>query len=267
MRNKILAYLTIAATAIMPVQSLAIGKMNVNAMPNTANQQAAQTQANSQKMTNLRQRGDQEINRRITALNRLISMINAMKKISGDQKSSFVSQVNSYITELNNLKNKIDADTDLDTMKTDIQSIVSDYRVFVLFMPKITILATADKLSDISDQLTTFAGKLQTRITADQQAGKDVTSLNTELSDMQAKIADAKTQAANVENAVMTLDPSGYPGNRTGLETGRTDLQTGRTDVKNAIADAREIIQGLKTLEGTGTNTTPPSGTAAPTNQ
>ena len=198
------------------------------------------------RVTNLKSRGDLEITRRITSLNTLFSKINGLKKLSDAQKSTFTTNVQSEITTLTTLKSKIDADTDLATLKTDIMSIVQAYRVYLVYMPQIRILASADRMDVTADLLTTEALQLQTRITSASTGGHDVTSLNSLLTDMNSKIADAKTQYQNATNLVTSLTPAGYPGNKTSLVQGKTDIQTGAADLKTAHQDAMQIRTGLK---------------------
>ena len=195
-----------------------------------------------------KERADQEIDRRIAALNELITRISGMKKLSDANKSSFVNQVQSEITNLTNLKSKIDADTDPQTLKTDKQSIIQSYRIFALFIPKIRILAAADRMDVTADKLSDLAQKLQGRIAQAQSDGKDVSSLQTALGNMQNKIADAKTQYQNAKNLVISLTPDGYPGNKTSLQSAQSMIKTGAQDLKSALQDARTIRDGLKAM-------------------
>src|SRR5579872_6107659 len=98
----------------------------------TQQRQQIQAQVVQTRQTNLKTRADNEITRRITALNDLITRINGFTRLTADQKSSFVTQIQTEINTLTSLKTKIDADTDTATLKTDVQSIVAEYRVFAL---------------------------------------------------------------------------------------------------------------------------------------
>lgn len=269
MSIKNVKYLLILIVLVIPSQALAITgsgdttthtstRTGPNQTPagNTGNQQpnrdANKQASEAQLLQKLKERGDKEIARRIAGLNHLMDKINGMSKLTADQKAAFASEVNQNISDLNALKAKIDADTDLQTLKTDIKSIVDSYRIFALVMPQINILGTAERTIEVANKMSTFAGKLQVRITEAEQNGKDVAVLKLALADMQAKITDAQTQATNAEDAVMNLDPSGYPGNRTSLEQGWKDLKTAREDFGAASKDGKKIVEGLKALETGG---------------
>jgi hypothetical protein len=229
----------VLATLITPVHA-------VDTVDNTTTDPAQ-----TARMTNLVQRADNEIDRRLVALNNLTAKISTLKRISDGQKSAFNSEIQTNITSLTNLKAKIDADTDLPTLKQDVQSIVDNYRIFALYMPKIHLLAGADIASDMAGSLGSLAIKLQNKITTDQQAGKDVATLQTLLTEMQTKVSDASNQAANITDLVIQLVPSGYPGNSTNLSSARDMLKTARADIQAASQDAQQIITGLKAFQKT----------------
>ncbi len=201
--------------------------------PSAANQE--------NRISNLQNRANEAIENRITRLNQLIDKINDIKRLTSDQKSTLTGQIQSEVSALETLKTKIDADTDLTTLRADVQSIVKSYRVYVVFIPKVYIVAHADRLMDVVGLLQTYESKLQTRVTA---AGSP-SALTALLSDMTAKLTDANTQAQNAINAVLPLTPDGWPGNKATLQSARTMLQTARQDIQTAWHDAQQIRQGL----------------------
>lgn len=206
----------------------------------------AKAAAREATMTRLRNRADTEITRRVNALTKLINLINAMKRLTTDQKSSFTTGIQGQITALNALKAKIDADTDLSTLRTDVQSIVTSYRIFALYMPQVSIMAHADRLLAIVDEMNTISSKVKARVDAAQSAGVDTTAMQALMTDRAAKIADASTQAQNAIAAVLPLTPDGYPGNKTTLTSARTMLVTARQDLQKALQDVQEIRKLLR---------------------
>ncbi len=199
-----------------------------------------------QKVADLQKRGDTEIERRIAALNQLITRIDKIRKISATQKTELKAKVQTEIDTLNALKAKIDADTDITTLRADVKSIVDSYRVFVVFMPQIQLIGAADRLLTVAANLSAISTKLQERITQAEAAGKDVTQLNTYLTDLNTKVTDANTQANAVITEALALTPEGYPGNKTTIQTLRTKIKTGTTDIQTARQDAQNIIKQLK---------------------
>ncbi len=208
------------------------------------------------KETNLRSRADIEIQRRLTALQELLTKIVALKHVPDASKTVYSTSIQNEITSLTNLKAKIDAETDTAALKTEVQSIITSYRVFALFMPQIRILAAADTATTVADNLTTVWTKLQTRITTAKASGIDTSSWETLLSDMQIKVTDAKSTAAAVITEVSSLTPEGYPGNKTTLEDARKKLLTAHLSLKTAAQDGKKIIQALIASAGGKLNAT-----------
>ncbi|QQG47849.1 MAG: hypothetical protein HY044_02040 [Candidatus Woesebacteria bacterium] len=198
----------------------------------------------------LTDRADQEIERRITSLNNLITRIQAMKKISDSQKSAFLSQIQSEITSLTNLKAKIDADTDPEILLTDKKSILTEYRVYWLFIPKFRIVASADRILEISDDLSALVTKIQKLIdSAKQKNGKDISSTNSIISEIQTKLIDAKTQAQNAIDTVSNLTPDG--GDASKMSANTQALQSARSMLKNALLDLNNVrfdIQKIRVI-------------------
>ncbi len=216
---------------------------------------AAKQEAN---MSRLKTRADNEITRRVNALTRLISRISEMKRLTPEQKTSLTLQVQSEITALTTLKAKIDADTDLATLRTDVQSITKSYRIYALYIPKIYIIVHADRLLSLVDDMTALQAKLQTRIDALKAEGKDTSQMQTFISDMTTKLADAKTKAQSAIDMVVLLTPEGFPGNKATLVSARTLLQTARKDLSDAHKAAQQIRQNAK-ITPVGPTPTPAS--------
>lgn len=222
------------------------GTFALDVTPAAQDSSAATTAANQTKLNDLKTRGSAEITRRLATLDKMSAVINGSSKLSSADKTSLISQVNSEISGLTALKTKLNADTDLTTALADVQSIYSEYRVYALLVPKIYLLNTSDNELTNDDKLTTLAGKLQTRITAAQTAGKDVTSLQSSLSDMNAKISAAQGLANAVNSKVEPLQPSDYNTDKTILSGQRDQLQTAHQDNVAAYNDAKTIVAGLK---------------------
>lgn len=199
-------------------------------------------------ITRLKTRGDAEIDRRVTALNTLVTKIGAMKRLTDAQTATFTSGIQGQVAILTALKTKIDADTDIAVLRTDVQSIIKSYRIFALYMPQVAIMSHADRMLAIIDEMNQISGKLQKRIDAAKSAGHDITSMVALMTDRANKLSDASTQAENALNAVLPLTPAGYPGNKATLMSARTMLQTGRADLVAAEKDASQVRQTLKSF-------------------
>ncbi len=194
---------------------------------------------------------DEEINRRIKALTELKTRVAAMVRVSAAVKATIAAQVDSEISALTSLKAKIDADTEITVLKTDIQSITKSYRIFALIIPEGQIAVMADKIKATADTLSFLGIKLAVRIAAAKTAGKDVTVSEAALADLNVKVADAKVQADAALAITASLTPDNgdeakFQANKKALMDARVKLRAGEADLKAAHKDAREIVVSLK---------------------
>ncbi|OGH07697.1 MAG: hypothetical protein A2171_00605 [Candidatus Levybacteria bacterium RBG_13_35_9] len=238
----------------------------------SAQAQTIKAQNEQKLMENLKERANKEIDRRIAALNKLLTRLGQMKKLSAEQISSLQAQIQTDINGLNTLKAKINADTDLTTLRTDVKSIVTDYRIFAFFMKYINLSAALERASNLYDKLLVVHGKLAAKITEAASNGKDVTQLNTKLSDMKAKLDSAKTLIDAAIAEISGLNAQGYPGNTATLADARTKLKTAHQNLKDAHILSKKIINDLRSLNKsssfptvTGAPTSTPTATLTPT--
>jgi hypothetical protein len=230
------------------------GSTTLNASSSINKNKEKRQESATTTISNLKARAGQEIKRRIDALNKLNTRVQAMKKVSAQGKASMAAQVQAQITLLTNLKIKIDADTDLTVLRTDIKTITDSYRIYALIIPQGEIYAAADRATSIADDLTTVSGKLQTRITAASALGKDVTALQTSLADLNAKVADARVQIKAALDKISNLTPdlgkdSQFQANKDALSKARTNIRVAKQDLDAANKDTRNIVKGLKDFE------------------
>ena len=202
------------------------------------------TTASPEMISLLKTKADAEIARRIASINELIIKINGLKRLLGSDKTNLINTANTMVANLTALKTKIDADTDLATLRTDQKSIFDQYRIYMLFMPQLRIYVAADRINDTADLMTQVASKLQTRINGN-------TTLQATLDDANAKIADAKAQATNAINAISGLTPdSGNEGiassNKQALLSAKDMIMAATTDLQTARHDFVSIVTTLK---------------------
>lgn len=197
------------------------------------------------------ERAGKEIDRRLEGLNKLIDRIMNAKRIDSDDKSSLSATITAQINALTALKAKIDADTSTTTLKEDVQSITKSYRIFALVMPQASIMASADRVKYVADQLSTLSAKLKTRLDALTAGGTDVSASVTLLADMNAKIASAKTQAQAAIDSIVNLKPDNgdktiMESNLAALKAAREKVRAAQADLKTAREDARKIMGNIK---------------------
>lgn len=229
----------------------------------TSASKAAERKEQRQETTleNLKKRSLSEIDRRLKSLSGIMTKITSLKKLSETQKSTLSTQVQTEITNLTALRAKIEADTDLETLKTDAKSIVSSYRIYALFIPKIHILTGAEATLSAIEKMSSAQAELNSRADAAATAGADTTEIETLLTTMQALITSATTNVNAAITTVTPLTPDGYPANKTGLESARESLKKARENLMEAYKTAKEITKLLRQIPVSPTVTLAPTTT------
>jgi hypothetical protein len=251
-----LATVAILALSVLPVSAQTLGaSASVTASANGVSTGVSA----SAKLSDIITKANSDITARITALNALNTRVAGMKNESAAEKASISSQVQTNITGLTSLKAKIDADTDASVAKTDAATIFGTFRIYALVIPQGWILASADRVTTIGSMMTTLSAKIQTRISADQSAGKNVTSLTAALADMNAKVTDASSQSASASAGISALVPDQgnatvAASNKASLVASRADIKTATTDLKAARTDITTLLSGLKSLGSVSTS-------------
>lgn len=219
----------------------------------------------AQKEESQKKNASKEVERRIEFLSKLTARIQEMKKLSETDKTSLINQINEQIASLQTLKTKIDSDTDPATLKADRQLMAKQYRIYMLFIPRLQILASADRIIEITDDISVLVTKIQDRLTQAALNGKDVTIMQTTLKNIQTKMADAKTQALSAQALVIQLVPDTgdaniAKSNQKALQEARAKLVLAKKDIADAQKDIQIIRKSLTTEKPkTSTSSASPS--------
>jgi hypothetical protein len=206
------------------------------------------TAAQQARLQTIISKGNQEIARRLATLGTLSSKLNAATKLSAADKASLTSEVATATSGLTSLKTQLDAETTVAGASQDAQSIISGYRVYALVVPKVHLVKQADDEQSTDTKLTALAAKLQTRLTTAQKAGKNVTAVQAQLTDLLAKVSAAQSIASGIETDVVGLKPTDFNSNHSVLSGDAAQLKTAHADNQAAYQDAKSIVAGIKAL-------------------
>ncbi len=213
----------------------------------------AQTKAAAnlaQRITNWQARGSKEIDARVTSMNDLLSRVQAMKNVSDNDKAMLSSEIQSLVSTLGNLKGQIGSETSTTTLANDVKSITQSYRVYLLVEPQVRIIAAADRIKTIVNQLGLIDGKIQSRLAQDPTANGNA-SVQSALTDITAKLSDANTQAQAAVSEITALQPD--QGDKTVMTSNTTTLKDARSKILAAQKDlvaAKKDAQSIVTILG-----------------
>lgn len=221
----------------------------------------ASSTAETTRAARAKEKAAQEIDRRIASLNAMLARITAMKKVNDALKTNLTTNVNLEIEGFNNLKAKIEADTDLATLKTDVQSVTQSYRIYALVMPQVHISVAADRIATIINMMNSVGGKLQARITSAKAAGNNTTAAETALTDLGTKLQSAQTHAQASITLVAPLvpdqgDKTVQASNEAKIKEAQAELKAAQADLVAARKDITTIIKEIKGYKAEGSAST-----------
>lgn len=253
------ALLAIAAAALVGVA--AIGPVSAAQRPDPL---AAEAQANSgakpcheqwaaakvASVDHLRRLGDCEIDRRLATLTTLDTRVVAARLVTDDHRSALRAEYAADRTGLTALRATIDAESSVTGLRADLKRIATDYRIYLLVVPKTAEVIAADSEVAAVARLADASSRLQARIDAAKAAGKDVTTAQADLDAMNAKAAQVTPLVQGVPAAVLPLTPAQFNAgtakpvlvnSRTAIRNARALLVGARSDAKACIAALREL--------------------------
>lgn len=196
------------------------------------------------RLTNVKARADKMIGTRIADLQTLLSHVTTDSKLPANDASAFANDINTTISSLQALKAKIDADTDYTTALADTKTIVTSYRIYLIYEPKLRLMIAVDNLTSLNQKLASLSGNLAMLINNLKSQGRDVTTAQNALSDLNAKLTDAnnKLSDANIMLKNITISQAGQQP----FVTVKQDLAAVRQDYAAIRHDLAQIRSSLK---------------------
>ena len=183
------------------------------------------------------------VTRRILALRERLTAARAIARLSEADRAALTTQLQEQINGLTGLSARIPGAADEATLRADVQRMVTDYRVYVLTIPKSRGIVVADLELSTADRLTALADRLAAAI---DQARGDTTEAEADLALLRSRVSTVTAAVPPLPGELLAVEPAGYPANRAVLEQTRQTLRTGRSALSDGALLARQVIADLK---------------------
>lgn len=193
------------------------------------------------------QRAEDLISQRQETLAALASKVNSTSRLSATDRAELTATISDTESGLAGLGPTIAADTTCKQAHADAAKIFTDYRVYVIVVPRANLLMAADNGLAAVSRLKTAASKIQTAIAAADAHHRDTTAAQAALKDLQSRIADAQNQFDTAHADAAALTPSSWNTNHDVTATARGFARSGREDVTAGISDVRAAVADLTT--------------------
>ncbi len=218
-------------------------KNEMTRLENRASKSAANQ---SLRLSKIKERADKLITNRINELNRLLNKISNNKRLSPQEKTSLSSDIQTDINSLTTLKAKIDADTDVDPAKADTKQIITNYYIYKIFVPKVRLLITIANMQTLSANIGQLTPQIQNFINTLKSGGKDVSSLQSLLDDINIQLEKINASLSSDKSKVSAVSISTQ--NSAGIFAQvRQDLANARRDFAKIRKDIGQMRVDFKT--------------------
>jgi hypothetical protein len=145
------------------------------------------------------------------------------------------------------LKAQIDATTNPSTLRSDIASIYSGYRVYALVLPQVHLVRVADLITgDVIGSLQQSVTTLQTAITTEKADGQDTSAAQAAVNDLSAQITAISSDTNGVAAAVLRLTPAEWDANHAVLSGPRSSLGAAAAALSKARTDIAAALRALR---------------------
>ena len=195
--------------------------------------------------------GNQFIAQRQAALTTLSGRITTRQKenlITGDQANVLQSDVSTNQSGLASLKTRLDAETNAQAARQDVQNIFLQFRIFAVVLPRDYRRLYLDMAINIDGKLRNLAPQVQQAI--DNAPPGEQAQLNTLFNDYKNQLSTAESQFDSAQADFPALTPSNFNYNRSTYTATLTNLtnalHTIQTALKQAGSDIHQIARIIK---------------------
>jgi Zn-dependent M32 family carboxypeptidase len=248
------------AQSALPVAAQGIsGNQAMKAAARLQNQASRAAERQDVNLQAIITRADELATNRITSLNTLLARVQNDNRLSESEKTSLTTEIKNDITGLTNLKAKIDADTDVETARTDAKQIVTNYYIYTVFEPKMRLLITLNNLQTVTKNTQLLVPEIQKLVATYKTQGKDVSQLETLLANVSTQLTTISTAIATDITKVEGVSTADKSTAQTTFTAVRQDIeQTIKADFAKLRSDLEQMRPLFKQLiQGTDTTATP----------
>jgi len=189
------------------------------------------------------------IDLRLAALRRMDQRIERCRHLTDPHQATLQGFVDGATSGLTALRAKVAAETTIPALRADAQTMVHDYRVFILRGPQVHGACTADNETAAVARLREVAEKLAAGVAKAEQDGKDTTAAEADLAAMDTQLDAAGAALAGQADKLLAIQP-GPDGEaiKGQVRAVRAQLRTALQALRRAVAEAlqvRRFLQGL----------------------
>ena len=207
----------------------------------------AQTHAETD-LADVQARALAAIDRRLETLDHIQDVVSSSPHVTGDHRGALLGEVGSHRGGLSALAAEIRTTDDPEELRELIPTIATDFRIYLVFVPKVTGVLASDAALAMADRAQTeVVPRLQEWIDRVEDAGGDVSEAESHLADLEDGIDEVVALATGIGEALLPLEAADWeePA-RSVIEQAKADGEAAKTAAKAAAEAARAVIEALR---------------------
>ncbi len=187
------------------------------------------------------------IDGRLHTLDALKTAVNNAANLSSGHKSTLAGLVSADVTGLTALRTKVATAATPAELRADERSMVVDYRIYLLVVPKVHFTIAADAELAAITRLRKVHDTLAAAVAKDKAAGEDVSKEEAALADMSSQL-DAARDAFGARIDALLAQAPGPDAAALAAVVGpaRSAVRAARADLGKAVADAKRVRDQLR---------------------
>jgi hypothetical protein len=187
------------------------------------------------------------IDGRLSTLNGLKTAVDGAKYLTAGHRTTLTRLLADDVTGLTSLKTKVAGETTLAGVKGDVQSMINDYRVYILVVPKVRLTIGGDLAASAGARLQQAHDRLVAAVAKAKAAGKDTAAAEAKLADAQTKINEASAAIAGKTDTLLGVAPGpDAQAIHAQVRPVRGALRTARQDLRAALVDLRWVRDSIR---------------------
>lgn len=191
----------------------------------------------------LKKKGANLIKHRLDALNKLARKVTA-SKLTDAQKAQLLSDITANVNGLNELGVKIAAGNDVVAVRALVKSIITDFRIFAVAIPRVSGLMNVWLSLANIEQVTVSLAEAQIKIDALKVKGVDTSKMEALMIEIKTNFGIAKTKLEAAAATLTVIKPADYPSSSETFRRVRTLIR----EAQKQVTKARQMIHRLNAL-------------------
>ena len=210
-------------------------------------------EARQKVLDGVKKHADAAVAHRIRSINEMRGWLNENEHVTDAHAASLRADLNTTESGLTALNAEIQASTTVEEALQLTEKIASDYRVYVVMVPKAAGVVIGDTVEAIAGELDKSVDGVQEVVDALATLGFDVDKIQDALDDSRAHADKAAALGSGVSSSVIGLDAADWPQPAESvIRQGKADLDASGREIRDSVHDLKLAIRLIQETVANG---------------